>query len=665
MAPSSDNKRIRFDFEQAERLHSDPRARADAARAIVGRIDPAVAPTVEIRTRRLHKGFFDLLERASAAGAGSIRVRIVGPKCLRPEGMHYLARTCPGVALEVILEGLPAADSGPESWCLPQLRAVLDAIGQAELDASVSFEVRAEEVDAFDALVEVATAVVSATSAPLQLRLSSAEHAEARGEEPLSLSRVGTLMTQACRAPRFFRVRSESGAPHCLFGTEEAGAAGRGDLQPRRPDTVFGPRCGDCPAKPTCTGVSPGYAEGFGTDELAPREADAAAAPAGGLGWEEQARLLLIEHPEVKLQLSDLLPSDLMPTLPCSLPWRRLEVNSDGVYGPCCADYLVDNVFADCELDPTALWNSDNMKAIRRAVAGGDLHQTCRTSCPVLAGGVHRPDTVVLRGGNEALVENQIQMVSEMIAGTDEVQATPLELCVATTSFCNYRCLMCCVDFGPPEDQLSTGFYEGLQPMLGNMLMFDGNGGEPLASSTFRSFLADTDFSDIPHLRIHLTTNGSYLTPKQVAKYEGVPFSSLTISLNAATADTYLEVNRGLPWERMRANLDAILASIRSNGLDCTVRYSMVILKANIDEIVPFAQMVSDDGVLVRYLLPTRNNNDQSIMASQELMQTALDHLRDVERRFSSTFGEGDIAELQGVITVLEKRLGAGEFAVL
>ncbi|HOI11700.1 MAG TPA: radical SAM protein, partial [Myxococcota bacterium] len=187
----------------------------------------------------------------------------------------------------------------------------------------------------------------------------------------------------------------------------------------------------------------------------------------------------------------------------------------------------------------------------------------------------------------------------------------------------------------------------------------DVNGGEPLASPVFRDWIRALAARDQAPV-VGLVTNGSLLTPEWLASLPRLPFRAITISLNAATPATYLAVNRGVPWTRIRANLDALLAARRDGRLAADITYSMVILKANLHEIVAFAELGLADGVAVRYLLPQRDRNAQSILTSAEAMAASRDGLRRAADRLRTRGLDrwADDAAVQA--DILDRRLAAG-----
>jgi MoaA/NifB/PqqE/SkfB family radical SAM enzyme len=239
-------------------------------------------------------------------------------------------------------------------------------------------------------------------------------------------------------------------------------------------------------------------------------------------------------------------------------------------------------------------------------------------------------------------------------------------VCLTVTSYCNYDCLMCPHgEEGRLDDQLTPAFYDDLRALLPGVLVLEANGGEPLASPHFRTFLEGLDGRELPQLRVNLITNGSYLGPKQLDRFANVPWGNLTFSLNAASAETYLLVNRGLAYEKVRGHLDDLLARRQAGTLRADVTYSMVILRQNLHEVEAFAELALRDDVVVRYMLPFRDRHGSSILTDRGCMLEALRALQAVAARLLER-GRGK--EARGVLAsarVLLQRLDLRVVAAL
>ncbi len=395
------------------------------------------------------------------------------------------------------------------------------------------------------------------------------------------------------------------------------------------------------------------------------QEALSPSQPAGPAGdWPDRARAALVDRPGISVRLVDLLGADALPPWRCALPWTRLELSQGGFVGPCCVEYQAERFAA--EGSATSQWNGKAMQRFRAEMAKPGLPAPCRATCPVWQGRSEPVGEVRISGGPQAAVDSQIRTVQALLAGAVHSQGAPLAVCLTATSFCNYDCLMCPLgEEGQLSDQLTPAFYAELLPMLQGVQVLEVNGGEPMASPHFRSFLEQLDRHSLPQLRVNLITNGSYLTAQQWQRLLSVPWGNLTWSLNAATAETYQLVNRGLPFERIRANLDALNELRRAGEVEAQVTYSMVVLKQNLHEIELLGELAARDGASVRLMLPFRNRHNASIMTDRAAMESAL---KSMQKLASQLVERGRGREARGVLAqarVLWERLDRGWLAAL
>ncbi len=478
-------------------------------------------------------------------------------------------------------------------------------------------------------------------------------------DRPVSFRELGEALSPEWKARigESVRVRSRS-RPLCLFPESVLESLVQGGAPPRSADgSAFGPGCDECGLRPRCPGLSSSYLETFGAGELRPFP-PLPSRPR----WQDIARTLLTDRPEVRFPLHRLVPEESLPRIPCTRPWTRLELHDGGTYGPCCADYMDGRHFVPPRAGPGDLWQSDLLRRYRAAMIAPGHPEGCRTTCPVLRGRQETPDRLVLRGGRPEAVENQIRCVEALLEGRLDPSHTPLSFCVPVTSFCNYDCLMCeCGEKGTLEDQRSREFWNGLSPWLDRGCELDVNGGEPLASPIFRAFVEDLARRPDPPA-VAMVTNGSLLTPRWIASLPRLPFRAITVSLNAATPDTYRRVNRGLPFQAIRRNLDALRTARKDGRFVGGLTYSFVVLKANLAEVVAFARMGLEEGVPVRYLLPQRNRNDQSILTDPEAMREGARALREAATLLEEQGHPVHARDALVQAEVLEDRLEAGLF---
>lgn len=196
------------------------------------------------------------------------------------------------------------------------------------------------------------------------------------------------------------------------------------------------------------------------------------------------------------------------------------------------------------------IWRGDAARRLRRAIEAGDLDLGCGFCKPAVERG--RPDQSYARWFEEFALD-----------GDDPPWPRQLELSITNT--CNLRCVMCNgewsssiraqVEHRPPLPTLyDDAFFEQLRPFLAHLDRVKLYGGEPfLASETLRvmEMLVEEGLTT----RCHLTTNGTQWTPRVERILSMLPVD-VSVSLDAASAETYEAIRRGSSWAQVRANLD-------------------------------------------------------------------------------------------------------------
>jgi MoaA/NifB/PqqE/SkfB family radical SAM enzyme len=116
--------------------------------------------------------------------------------------------------------------------------------------------------------------------------------------------------------------------------------------------------------------------------------------------------------------------------------------------------------------------------------------------------------------------------------------------------------------------------------------------GDPFASRVYRELLYGLDGKDHPQMRIALQTNGVLLTPRNWARMEKLHdnVSSIIVSFDAATAETYAVTRRGGHWDTLIANCER-LGDLRRAGKIKLLRYDFVVQQANYREMPAFVAL--------------------------------------------------------------------------
>ncbi|MBL8778113.1 MAG: radical SAM protein [Acidimicrobiales bacterium] len=233
----------------------------------------------------------------------------------------------------------------------------------------------------------------------------------------------------------------------------------------------------------------------------------------------------------------------------CRAPFTSMYLDQHGDVRACCMNdtFPLGNVTA-APLEE--IWRGEAARRLRRAIEAGDLDLGCGFCRPAVERG--RPDQSYARWFEEFDLD-----------GADPPWPRQLELSITNT--CNLRCVMCNgewsssiraqVEHRPPLPTVyDDAFFDQLRPFLAHLDRVKLYGGEPfLASETLRvmEMLVEEGLTT----RCHLTTNGTQWTPRVERILSMLPVD-VSVSLDAASAETYESIRRGSSWAQVRANLD-------------------------------------------------------------------------------------------------------------
>lgn len=275
----------------------------------------------------------------------------------------------------------------------------------------------------------------------------------------------------------------------------------------------------------------------------------------------------------------------------CTAPWTTLEVTDfDGRVHQCDKSWTLGDRGQLAGNSLQALWNGPGYRAARRSMAAHDTDRLCRSICPRLRDGRYAPSRLRPYGRSAIFVENQRLLREDVAERREEMRALPLRMSLCPSSYCNYDCIMC--DYGrTARRDLPSHVWEELAELLPTLGELNLHGGEPLACADVMKFLREMDSARYPDLRVNLITNGSLLTERALAHMRGCAFGEVTVSLNAGSADVYARVQRGIAFEDVLENVDALVRFRDSQPAGFNVALGFVVQPANAETIVDFARL--------------------------------------------------------------------------
>ncbi|MCP4752922.1 MAG: radical SAM protein [Proteobacteria bacterium] len=227
----------------------------------------------------------------------------------------------------------------------------------------------------------------------------------------------------------------------------------------------------------------------------------------------------------------------------------------------------------------------------------------------------------LLREGNETL--NDL----EILLQKDEIKSVPSTIYLDITNVCNFRCKMCYqskMDF--KKTKLMNDHMAMVILMLPYMRFITVAGlGEPLLSDSLQTFSESAK-----NLRCHtcLITNGSLIRKRlEILKH----FSLVSISFDGAVAETFETLRHGSNFKKIVKNIRLL----RKSGRDLNIGFSVVVSRANLDELSGIVQMAGELGVNEISMNPLENmpilelkSSDRTLFEEQisELEKIAEQH---------------------------------------
>jgi len=284
----------------------------------------------------------------------------------------------------------------------------------------------------------------------------------------------------------------------------------------------------------------------------------------------------------------DVLDYDLKDKF-CLVPFTYLSTGWKGSAFACSCPawvpYPVGNVLEAESGD--AVWNSEAAQEIRRSVLDGDFSYCSRTLCSfITAQKLPRKDEIedpVLRGYIDGRVTR--------------LEGSPGVFELNYDSTCNLACPSCRTEIvaakADEQDAYERARERVILPLLrGAKGGYISGGGEAFASRHYRSILAALNREEYPRLHIHLITNALLLTRQRWETFPELAemVGQLSVSIDAARAETYEKLRRPGKWAVLTANLEFI-AGLRRSGQIPQLWINFVVQRENFREMLDFVEL--------------------------------------------------------------------------
>ncbi len=282
----------------------------------------------------------------------------------------------------------------------------------------------------------------------------------------------------------------------------------------------------------------------------------------------------------------------------CPNPFKQIDLEESGVAYTCCSSWLPTPMGNLKYRDLMELWNGDTMRRIRESIFDGSFRYCRHDRCPMI-------QTDVLPTLEEAAKD---PLFTEIISERrTEVKRPPIFLNLVNDRSCNLYCPSCRTERINHNDDAKSGEIAAIQERLLEPYLSEPNdrhfilsitgSGDPFASRVYRDLLYSLNGADFPNMEIALQTNGVLLTPRNWERMKGVHanISSIIISFDAATEETYNVTRRGGHWPTLLENAHR-MGELRAAGKVKKLRFDFVVQKANFREMPAFVELARSLG---------------------------------------------------------------------
>ncbi|HEY0323203.1 MAG TPA: radical SAM protein [Pyrinomonadaceae bacterium] len=274
----------------------------------------------------------------------------------------------------------------------------------------------------------------------------------------------------------------------------------------------------------------------------------------------------------------------------CPMPFTHLATGYKGDAFACCCPawvpFAVGNVLDAPSAD--AVWNSDVAAEIRRSVHDGDFSYCSRTLCSYIAA-----QKLPLK----AEIDDPLlrRYIDERAVVLEEV---PQMVQLNHDPSCNLACPSCRTEIviakAEEQDAYAESARRVILPLLRkvNGQSYISGGGEAFASKHYRSILAALNRIEYPNLYLYLITNGQLMTAERWHQFPDLPemIDILSVSIDAARAETYERLRRPGKWPILMKNLE-LMALMRRSGSIRRFQVNFVVQEENYREIPEFIEL--------------------------------------------------------------------------
>ena len=292
----------------------------------------------------------------------------------------------------------------------------------------------------------------------------------------------------------------------------------------------------------------------------------------------------------------------------CTRPFEFFETHDDGNVSFCCPSWINNYHIGNInENSVEEVWNGEAAQELRRSILDGSFRYCDEKVCPHLSTKTHCVQTL---HQIEGAVDKGWDLVADDIRNNKTIlDHKPLLLHFGYDRSCQLACPSCRLEV-IMESGKRREYILGLQDKLRKEAFKDAKtftitgSGDPFASPVFRELLMTLEEHEAPNLEyIQLLTNGLLIDKywNKISDFAREKIQHISISIDAASQETYKKVRKGGDWNRLLENL-GFTKKLKDEGQIISFNTSFVVQADNVEEMLNFVDLCADyDVTLVQF----------------------------------------------------------------
>ncbi|MEA2236372.1 MAG: hypothetical protein QOC81_1096 [Thermoanaerobaculia bacterium] len=280
----------------------------------------------------------------------------------------------------------------------------------------------------------------------------------------------------------------------------------------------------------------------------------------------------------------------------CHVPFTHFSTGFQGESFLCCCPawvpFSIGNVLSAPNAE--AVWNSEAAVEVRRSMLDGDFKYCSRTLCSYIAAQKLPKKADITDPTLRGYIDQRKTVLDDV----------PQMVQLNHDATCNLACPSCRTEIiatkAEEQDIFASAAERVILPLLKKVKgqSYISGGGEAFSSKHFRSILGALNREEYPGLYVYLITNGLLLTSQRWAEYPNLPemIDILSVSIDAARAETYERLRRPGKWPVLMRNLEVMAEMRRAQKLR-RFQINMVVQQDNFREMLDFVALGKQLGV--------------------------------------------------------------------